>query len=119
MIGQDVETLLDAAKKQTGSDYKTAQQIHVPRMQLSNWRHGKPMPAADVALVAMLAGLDAEAWTLRAVAQTHEGTAKGDKLQKALKKALAATGAVIVSSGARAALITATATDYFIRCILC
>lgn len=35
----------------------------------------------------------------------HEGTAKGELLKSALKKALPAIGAVIVSSGAKAASI--------------
>lgn len=124
MNRQDVKTLLDKAKTVSGSDYKTAQELGVPRMNLSAWRHGKAhMPAADVALAAHLAGLDAVEWGSRAIAAQHEGTAKGMKLQAALKKALLATGAVIVTSGAGAATISATASkagfDYFIRCILC
>lgn len=124
MNGHDVQTLLDKAKLQSGSDYKTAKELGVSRMNLSNWRHGKqPMPVADVALAAHLAGLDAVEWCSRATAAQHEGTPKGVKLQTALKKALQATGAALVSSGASAATITATASKagllYFIRCILC
>ena len=120
MNRQDVENLLDAAKNNTGSDYKTAQKIHVTRMNVSNWRHGKAsMPAADVALVAQLAGLDAVEWVSRAVAAQHEGTAKGAALQSALKKALPAIGAAIVSSTAAAATMGHEAIGYFIRCILC
>ncbi len=124
MNRQDTETLLDKAKFVSGSDYKTAKEINVSRMQLSSWRSGKrPMPAADVALVAHLAGLDAVEWGSRAIAAQHEGTAKGAKLQAALKKAFVATGAVIVTGGASAAAITATASKagfaYLIRCILC
>jgi|ERR1035437_5847797 hypothetical protein len=122
MNRQDVQTLLDKAKAQSGSDYKSAQEIGASRMNLSAWRCGrKHIPAADVALLAQLAGLDAVEWTARAVAGDHEGTPKGAKLQAALKKALVLTGAAIASSGASAALITATATKaglaYFIRCI--
>jgi len=75
------------------------------------------MPAADVALVAELAGYDPVEWVSRAVAAQHEGTPKGIKLQSALKKALAATGAVIVSSGAAASTIGHEAIGYLIRCI--
>jgi len=79
------------------------------------------MPVADVALTAHLAGLDAVEWCSRATAAQHEGTPKGAKLQAALKKALVLTGAVIASSGAKAATLTMLATKaglaYFIRCI--
>jgi hypothetical protein len=122
MNRQDTETLLDKAKAKSGSDYKTAQELGVPRMNLSAWRRGKKhMPAADVALAAHLAGLDAVEWASRAIAADHEGTAKGMKLQAALKKALVLTGAALVTSGASAAAITTTAAKvglaYFIRCI--
>ena len=66
------------------------------------------MPPADVALVAHMAGLDAVEWGSRAIAAQHEGTAKGAKLQAALKKALVLTGVALATSGAKAALITAT-----------
>lgn len=52
-----------------------------------------PCPPADVALMADIAGLDAEAWTARAVIAQHEGTEKGEALKAALKKAFAVTGA--------------------------
>lgn len=124
MNRQDIELLLDKAKLQSGSDYKTARELYVTRMNVSNWRHGKTnMPAADIALAAHLAGLDGVEWGSRALAAQHEGTAKGAKLQIALKKALPAIGAALVSSGASAAAITATAShaglSYLIRCILC
>lgn len=120
MDRQTVNILLDKARAQTGSDYKTAQQIHVSRMTLSHWRHSKQsMPAADVALVAKLAGLDAVAWGSRALIEPHEGTPKGEMLKEALKKALLVTGAAIVSSGANAAETISHSAAYLIRCILC
>lgn len=119
MNRQDTQTLLDKAKVQSGSDYKTAKEIGVPRSQLSNWRTGlTPMPAADVVLTAHLAGLDAVEWGSRAIAARHEGTAKGIKLQEALKKVLLATGVALASNGANADLITNSALAHFIRCIL-
>jgi hypothetical protein len=120
MNRQDTETLLDKAKAKSGSDYKTAKELVVTRMNVSNWRHGKAhMPAADVALAAHLAGLDAVEWGSRAIAADHEGTPKGAKLQIALKKALLATGVALVSSGASAAETILHSAAYFIRCILC
>ncbi len=61
-------------------------------------------PAGDVALMAQLAGLDADAWVARAVISQYEGTAKGAKLEAALKKALLATGAVLLSGSVHAAV---------------
>jgi hypothetical protein len=111
MNGQDVKKLLDDAKQQTGSDYKTAQLIGVPRFNLSNWRNrGKSMPPADVALVAQLGGHDPEAWALRAILEPYLGTKKGEMLAEALKKASLAIGGAMLTGGAEAA-------NYFIRCI--
>ena len=124
MDRQTTITLLDKAKEVTGSDYKTAQQIHVSRMNVSAWRKGRaPIPIPDITLLSQVAGLDAVEWTARAVASMHEGTAKGAALQSALKKALPAMAATLGSSGVKAAITTGflavMAHDYFIRCILC
>lgn len=56
-------------------------------------------------MVAAEAGLDAQAWLVRATLEKHEGTAKGDQLARVLGKCLLATGAVLASSGASAAQI--------------
>jgi len=114
MQGPDVIRLLDAAKAVSKSDYATAKATGISTSNISDWRHGRrTMPACDVALVADLAGLDAVAWTARAVAQAHEGTKKGDALREALKKALQATTAATVFAG----LVSIEATGQLIRCI--
>jgi len=108
--------LINRAVIATGSDAELARQLEVSRSRIGDWRKGRTTcPPADVALMANLAGLDAEAWTARAVISQHEGTAKGVKLEAALKKAFVATGAALVSFGATAADSVA----YFIRCINC
>jgi len=121
MDKQTTKQLLDAAKKRTGSDYKTAALLHVTPATLSNWRYErKHMPAADVALIASLAGLNAVEWGSRALIDQHEGTAKGEMLKQALKKALLVTGVAIASSTANAMPIftlTEKGVIYFIRCI--
>jgi len=107
---QVVGNLLDAAKAMTGSDYRTAQLIKASRANLSDWRAGRRhMPAADVVLIAQLAGLDPVEWGSRAIQACHEGTEKGDALAEALKKALEATGEEAGS--------TEREPGYFIRCI--
>lgn len=123
-----LDQLIDKASASAGSDYKLAQMLEVSRQAVSNWRHGhKSCPVADVALMASIAGLDAEAWHARATVSQYEGTSKGDKLYRALGKALAATGAAVVSSGASAHLIfsnnaavkhTVNGIGYVIRCIV-
>jgi len=118
-----LDELIDRASKAAGNDTKLARELETSRQAVSNWRNArKTCPAADVALMAAIAGLDAEAWTARAVMSQHEGTTKGAKLEAALKKALAATGAAIATSSVHAQ----TVTDGFqyliqdlIRCILC
>jgi len=116
-----LDQLIDLASKAAGSDYKLAQRLGVNRQAVSNWRHGhKTCPAADQALMADIAGLEAEAWGNRALIAAYEGTPKGELLKQALKKALAATGAALVSSGIDAAQVTNAAHDmglYLIRCI--
>jgi len=109
-----LDELINRASLKAGSDSKLAVEIDVSRQAVSDWRHGrKPCPPADVALMANLAGLDPEAWTARAVIAQHQGTSKGAKLEKALKKAFVATGAALVTCGASAA----NDAIYFIRCI--
>ena len=115
--------LIDRASKEAGNDTKLAAMIESSSAAISDWRHGrKKCPPADQALMAGVAGLDPEAWAARAVISQHAGTAKGAKLEAALKKSLLATGAAVLSSGVHAAPVIDAARDlclYFIRCILC
>jgi DNA-binding transcriptional regulator YdaS (Cro superfamily) len=122
-----LDQLLDLASKNAGSDYKLAQLIGSSRSAVSDWRHGrKTCPAADVVLMAEVAGLKPEEWAARAIVAQYEGTEKGDKLFRILGKTLAVTGAVIASSGASAHQIfshkgaetIAGAVSHFIRCIV-
>ena len=109
-----LDQLIDMASTAAGSDYRLAKALGVPRQRVSNWKHGHTTcPAADVALMAQIAGMDAEAWLSRATVAQYEGTPKGEKLAVALGKALLATGAALVTSGASAAGVC----DYLIRCI--
>jgi hypothetical protein len=71
-----------------------------------------------VALMADIAGLVAEDWTNRAVIAAYAGTSKGEKIARALGKALVATGAVIVTSGVNAGQIGSDIGAYLIRCIV-
>lgn len=118
-----LDELLDRAKKETGSDTKLAAYLGVSRQTVSDWRHGrKPCPAADQALAAYAAGMSADDWAARALISQHEGTEKGELLKQALKKALAATGAALASSGASASPAINAVHDgvlYLIRCIFC
>jgi len=106
--------LIDKASQAAGNDNRLAQKLEVNRQTVSAWRHGKkPCPAGDVALMADLIGMDAEAWLARATVAQYAGTAKGERLARVLGKALLVTGAVIGSAGAHAAVTL----SYFIRCI--
>ena len=115
-----LDQLIDRASKIAGSDYKLAKMIETSRFNVSNWRHGKKAcPVGDIVLMAEIAGLKSDEWAMRAIVSQYEGTSKGDKLYRALGKALAATGAALVSIGANAQPIFSTAkhVGHFIRCI--
>ncbi|MDP2000370.1 MAG: hypothetical protein Q8K22_12355 [Rhodoferax sp.] len=110
-----LDELIDRASKAAGNDTALAKELEVSKTVISDWRGGrKRCSPEDQALMAALAGLEAENWGARAMIAKHAGTTKGAKLEVALKKAFVATGAALVSCGAIAA------NDfYFIRCILC
>lgn len=116
-----LDQLIEQASKAAGSDYKLAQMLEQPRSAVSMWKAGtRHCPVGDQVLMAELAGLQTTEWLARAVVSQYEGTSKGDKLFRALGKALAVTGAVLVSSGASATGIFSTVYEvpgYFIRCI--
>lgn len=98
-----LDQLIDDASKAAGNDAQLAKLLDVGRATVHQWRKGlKPCPAGDQALMASLAGLKAEEWLARAVVAQYEGTSKGDKLFRALGKALIVTGAAVASSGASA-----------------
>ena len=122
-MNQDIVELIDRASKAAGSDNKLAQLIDAHQPHIGQWRQGtRSCSPADAALMAELLGLNADEWALRAVVAKHEGTPKVDKLKRALK-ALAATGAVVLSSGASAATlgakVAAWTIEVYLRCILC
>ena len=97
------DELLDKASKTAGNDAKLAAALGVPRQRISQWRRWQqPCPPADQALMAHIAGLDAEAFSARALIALHEGSAKGEMLKQALKKALLATGGALGGFGAQA-----------------
>lgn len=118
---QDIAELIDRASKVAGSDNKLAKLIDAHQQHISQWKSGtKTCPPADVALMASVAGLNADEWLVRAVLAKHEGTAKGDKLMRVLKASLL-TGAAIGSSSAMAATAAATygmLTDLVLCCTM-
>lgn len=90
------DQLLDAASAAAGSDYKLAQMLETSRSTVSDWRAGRrPCPVADVALMAELAGFVPGEWVARHIVHQYEGSAKGDKLYRALGKASLGIGGVI------------------------
>ena len=91
-----IETLLDAAAKKTGSDYKTAQILGVTPQVICDWRAARKNPQPeDHALVASLAGLDPEEALVRATIDKHRNKPKGEKLLSVLGNALRRTGAAV------------------------
>jgi len=89
----ELEALLEEAKKKTGSHYKTAKAIGVTPNRLNDWRQGrvKAQPE-DHALIAAVAGMNAEEALIAAVLEKHRDTPKGERLVTALGKAMRAAG---------------------------
>ena len=119
-----LDRLINLASAAAGSDYRLAQQLSTSRQAVSQWRAGvRTCPAGDVALMAQVAGLNADEWAARAVIEQYAtNPEKQAKVRAALKKASAAIGAAMLSSGAKAATAIAVLHEpvsYFIRCILC
>lgn len=113
----EVNELIERAAQAAGTRYKLAQMLDVPASSVYAWEKGKPCPPGDIALMADIAGLDAQAWLVRATLEKYEGTSKGDQLARVLGKALVATGAVIASSGANAAAIFSARSDLVASCL--
>ena len=91
-----INSLLDAAKAKTGSDYRTAKLLGLTSQAISDWRHGqKNAQPEDHALVAAVAGLDAEEALVRAVLEKHANKPKGERLLSALGNALRRTGEAV------------------------
>jgi len=105
--------LIDKASEATGGDTKLAAELLVSKTVVSDWRHGRRRCSApDMALMAALAGLDADAWAARGVIDSYEeGSSKRAKLQAALKKALLVTGGVTLSSSVNAAPVISAARE--------
>lgn len=89
-----IETLLNAAATKSGSDYKTAKMLGLTPQLICDWRAGrKNAQPEDHALVAALAGFDAEEAMVRAMLAKHANTPKGERLLSVLGNVLRRTGA--------------------------
>ena len=81
-----ISQLIDTAAKNAGSDYALAKMLETTRQTVSNWRHHiRPVPLADVALLAAVAEQDPAEMIARYLVCKHKNTPKGDKLKKALQ----------------------------------
>lgn len=95
-MSKTINALLDAAKRVHGSDYKVAKLLNRSTAEVSDWRAGRRNPQPeDHALVAGLAGLDAEEALIRAMLEKHANTWKGEQLLSLLGNVLRRTGAAV------------------------
>lgn len=114
--------LIGKASAIAGNDSRLAKNLGVPAQRIADWKaERRNATPEDHALLAAVAGLDPLPVLARAMVAKHEGTAKGDKLMRALGKTLLATGAAVASAGASAAETFSSIPHLgdFIRCILC
>lgn len=98
----ELNLLIEKATSVAGTRYKLAKYLHVTPSAVYDWEAGrKTCPAADIALMAELAGLDALQWLARATVERHQGTEKGEQLQRALGKRSPAIGGGTDSAGGK------------------
>jgi hypothetical protein len=101
-----LDELIEKASKAAGNDSRLAVALGVNRQAVSNWRKGlKTCPVADQAIMANLAGLDAEAWLARATIESYAAGPKREVLKETLKKACRATGVGAAMCGLLVALL--------------
>ena len=107
----ELNELIDQAKKQAGNDTKLAKLLNTTPSRVSDWRHGrKTCQPEDQAMLASIAGFNAIEVLARATVQQYEGTPKGNMLMRALGKGSLAIGAALGSVGASAAAIFSSTT---------
>lgn len=96
MQSHELPELIKRAAQNCGSKSALARHMGVTPQRMHEWETGKrSCPIEDVAIIADVAGLPAEIWLARAAMWTHEGTPKGERLQKALGKYARVIGAAL------------------------
>lgn len=91
-----VNDLLDAAKKVTGSDYKTSEALGVDRQMISGWRHGKSKPNDEHrAVMAQITG-----WSLAEVVAAVNAKENPEFWENFLKRSAETTvAALLIATG--------------------
>lgn len=96
MQSHEIPELIKRAAERAGSKSELGRQLGATPQRIYEWETGRrSCPPEDVALMADLAGLPAEVWLARATMWKHEGTPKGERLQKALGKYSRVIGAAL------------------------
>lgn len=84
-----IEGLIDAASDRAGGQNKLAKLIGYSKQEVSGWRTGtNTCPVEAQALMAHVAGLNAQEVLTHAVIEKHAGTERGARLETVLGKAL-------------------------------
>lgn len=107
----ELQKLIDAASAVAGSDYKLAQRLEVTRALVSGWRHGKPCSLDAVADMAAIAGLPVKEVVAEALIERNAGTPRGERLAKAMGKALAGVVGTLCIYGTSAQFAPAAACE--------
>lgn len=93
-----VETLIDKAAKNLGSQAALARELGVHRAQITNWKRGTHVcKADDLAAIGYFAGYNALNILAAATIKEAEGTAKGKVLEAALGKEIPGLGCLNAS----------------------
>lgn len=115
-----ITTLIDAASAVAGSRRKLAKALGYSNGNLSGWFAGtRTCPVEAQALMADMAGLDAEQTTLYAVIDGERNPQRKEALFRVLGKAYRQHGGAALSAMFASAIWVSDAGAYLIRCILC
>lgn len=103
----ELKKLIETAGSICGSEYKLAKRMGIPQQMLTDWKAARrTCSPTDRAILAGIAGLDAQAELVRATLEREQGSRRGDMLEALLgPKAQEVTEAAKASPDpARAAL---------------
>lgn len=106
-----LDELITKASAAAGNDSRLALALGVSRQNVNDWKKGRATcPVADQAIMAGLAGLDADAWLARATIESYAEGPKREVLKETLKKAWQATGAGVALFGLFVAVLLGSPT---------
>lgn len=111
--------LINEASKQAGNQSKLAELVADSRQNLSAWKNGaRACPLDAQVIMGSIIGTDIDEVIRAALIEQAQGTARGEKLKSALKKASMLAGVALPSMTFGIDGLAANL-PHVLRCILC